>query len=63
MKPINFKPSPFDAALIDKLLSTGKYKTNADLLRNAIMQLALVSLSEKEYLETIADAYQNDVQK
>lgn len=61
VKPINFRPTPVDQALINKLMESDKYKNTADLLRNAIMQLAMVSLDSSDYLSTIASGYEKDV--
>lgn len=57
-KPISFKPSAGDQAIIDSLLATGKFSSNADIIRNACLVLASVTLSPEEYQATLATAYE-----
>lgn len=59
-KPISFKPTPTDQLLIDAL-KVGGLTTNADVLRAAIQQLALVRLEQDRYLNLIADGYESEV--
>lgn len=59
-KPISFKPTHIDQLLIDAIKKSG-YKTNADVIRAGIQQLAIISLDPDEYLNLVATGYENDV--
>ena len=40
IKPVNFRPKVMDQVTIDFLMETGKYRSNAELIREALWTLA-----------------------
>lgn len=61
MKPISFRPSSVDKALIEKLLETGQYKNATDLFRNALLNEARINLESAAYLQTVVHGYEKEV--
>lgn len=61
-KPISFRPTAVDQALIDKLLDSGVYKSASDLLRNALLNEARINLDVESYLQTVAKGYEKGVE-
>lgn len=51
IKPVNFKPDKFDQAFINELTQCDFFDSNADLLREAIRDLAVKKLGEKHVKE------------
>lgn len=61
IKPVNFKPSSIDQALINRLVETGQFKNTSDLFRNALLQLSIKTLEPEQYSRAIIQAYENDI--
>ena len=59
-KPINFRPSVIDDALITKLKEEKEIETTADLIRAALQHYAMVSLDPAVYSDTVLGAYEKD---
>lgn len=60
-KPINFKPSQVDQALINAISEKAEYKTTAELIRAALLALSHVTLSEDERKNAILMGYEKEV--
>lgn len=60
-KPINFRPTLIDDALITKLKEEKNIDATADIIRAAIQHYASISLDPAVYSETVLGAYEKDV--
>lgn len=61
IKPVSFRPSLIDDALINKLKEEKGIDVTSDLIRAAIQHYAAVSLDPSVYSETVLNAYEKDV--
>lgn len=60
-KPIAFRPAPIDQALIEKLMEQGQYGSNTELVRQAIISLAMSKLGEEHYNNIVLSTYNKGI--
>lgn len=60
IKPVSFRPSAIDDALITKLKAEKEIENTADVIRAALQHYAVVSLDPAVYADTILGAYEKD---
>lgn len=62
-KPIAFRPGPIEQALIDKLMQEVQYSSNTELIREAIITLAMSKLDLPTYNNIVISTYSKSIQK